>query len=416
MSLRIVHFSKTPLAGGPFRLIRLLQKYTNYDVRLVDLKRWGKYPHDVVHAETPEETLDLAEKADIIHFHNYLDYNSQDFTPINFNLLRKKGTVFVRQFRSEASFVARTMGITVSELLASPIPSIVIAQYPERFYPSAQVVPNAIPSEDPEYRPSFEDPSIDLLFSPTKSISAWDDRWNTKGAPETIEMMRKVEHLTGCTTKVISNRPLVEVLSEKRKSRIVLDDLVTGSYHISGVEAMCLGKAVLSYVDDRIEFVLREITGSEVCPFINVRLEDATEVLTYLLKHPEQVSSIGRAGREWIDRYWSEKVIVEHYVDVYQKLIQDPSLVRRQDALRLDTIRSYFNGITLPDIIYEARAKRAHNNQPFWLRVRKKLRPHFYMVRKKIKTSVLGKLYKMAISSWQTHSCQKTDKYYNQKD
>ena len=381
MSLKIVHFSKTCLAGGPFRLVRLLQKHTNYDVRLIDLERWGRYPHDLVYTENQEEALALAEKADIIHFHNYLDYNSQDFSPINFNLLRKSGTVFVRQFRSESSFVAKKMGISVSELLDSPIPSIVIAQYPERFYPDAQVVPNAIPSQDSEYSLSLENPSIDLLYSPTKSISAWDDRWNTKGAPETIEIIKRVQNSTKCSAKIVSNISLSEVLSEKRKTRIVLDDLVTGSYHMSGVEAMCLGKAVLSYIDNRIEFVLREITGSDVCPFVNVRLEDAQEVLMYLLKHPNEVSSIGRAGREWIDCYWSEKVIAEHYIDVYEKLIQDPSLVRRQDALRLDTSRLYFHGVTLPDLIYSSRANCFKAKPSFIQRAKQKLKFYLNKVR-----------------------------------
>ncbi|MEC4818824.1 MAG: hypothetical protein SAK29_36950 [Scytonema sp. PMC 1069.18] len=392
VNLRIVHFSKTPLAGGPYRLVRLLQKHTNYNVRLVDLERWGQYPHDVVHSETPEETLDLVEKADIIHFHNYLDYNSKDFVSVDFNSLRQKGTAFVRQFRSEPNLVANVMGISVSELLASPIPSIVIAQYPERFYPAARVVPNAIPTEDPEYCPTFEELSTDILFSPTKSISAWQERWNTKGAPETIEIMQQVARLTGCTTKVISGRPLAEVLSEKRKAQIILDDLVTGSYHISGVEAMCLGKAVLSYLDSRTELLLQELTGSKICPFINVRLEDAREVLMYLLKHPEEAVSIGKAGREWIDLYWCERMIVQHYVDVYEKLLCDPALVCRQDALRLDTPKAHFTAIILPDIVYEARTKRAHGSVPIWRRIGKKLQQHLSRLSQRIRDAILRRL------------------------
>jgi hypothetical protein len=41
--VKVVHFSKTPLAGAPIRLVEALQRYTKYDVHLVDLKRWDRW-------------------------------------------------------------------------------------------------------------------------------------------------------------------------------------------------------------------------------------------------------------------------------------------------------------------------------------------------------------------------------------
>jgi len=88
---RIVHFSKTPCAGSAIRLVNCLNKYTNYDVRLVDLKKWGIYDSDLIMSESPDLINELVNTADIIHFHNYLHYDSNDFYPINFIDLKKKG-------------------------------------------------------------------------------------------------------------------------------------------------------------------------------------------------------------------------------------------------------------------------------------------------------------------------------------
>jgi hypothetical protein len=71
--MNIVVFSKTPLAGAPIRIVQALRRHTDFNVRLVDLKRWGIYDHDVVHSESPDAVVDLADKADIIHLFNYLD-------------------------------------------------------------------------------------------------------------------------------------------------------------------------------------------------------------------------------------------------------------------------------------------------------------------------------------------------------
>ena len=111
--MKIVHFSKTPLAGAPIRLVEALQRHTNYDVHLVDLKRWDRYDHDVVRGDDPERTFELARTADIIHLHNYLGYQSREFHPVDFDALRKDGKVFKRQFHSHPNLVALEMQIDV---------------------------------------------------------------------------------------------------------------------------------------------------------------------------------------------------------------------------------------------------------------------------------------------------------------
>jgi len=126
--MKIVHFSKTPLAGAPIRLVHALQEHSQHEVHLVDLERWGNYQHDVVHVENPEKALALAEAADIIHLHNYLEYASDDFYPIDFASLLNEGKQYVRQFHSEPKFVADEMGIDQSQLIRSSIPSLTLLQ------------------------------------------------------------------------------------------------------------------------------------------------------------------------------------------------------------------------------------------------------------------------------------------------
>jgi hypothetical protein len=152
-------------------------------------------------------------------------------------------------------------------------------------------------------------------------------------------------------------QPLAEVLEEKRKAGVVIDELVTGSYHLSGLEGLSLGKPVLSYLDDRTKCVLGRISGTDVCPFINVRLEEAFEVLTYLVRHPDERADLGRAGRAWIERHWADRVLVRHFVDAYEKLAGDPTSFARQQSLRLDGDGDRFRALSLPDLIYRARAR-----------------------------------------------------------
>jgi hypothetical protein len=357
---KAVHFSITPLAGAPIRIVQAINRLTTMQARLVDQHRFGIYDHDLVFSESPDEALRLSQDADIIHLHNYLDLDSSQFTPINFRVLHNSGKRVIRHFHSSADWIAEQMGISEERLLHCNLPSLVIPQYPERFFPKSRIIPYVIPHADPQYLPltADEKPIYDLFFSPTKSVGAFERRWDTKAAPETSAIIRGVAEQTGCSFNILTGRPLSEVLAVKRLSRIVIDDLATGSYHLTGLEGLSQGKPVLSFLDERSLRLLRYVSGSDHCPFINVRLEDVEEVLLWLLAHPEECDVIGRDGREWMLTYWNEKKMIKNFVQAYGQLLQTPSLVcRQEDLFRNDGSNDYLYRI-LPDLIFNARSKR----------------------------------------------------------
>jgi hypothetical protein len=358
--MRVVHFSNNSLAGAPILLVRALCAHAGIAARLVDTRRFGLYEHDVVFEESPEEAVELAAGADILHLHNFLDADSPDFAPIDFAALAKKGARLLRHFHSTPSLVAERRGMTVAELMASPTPTVVIAQYPERLYPDAMVVPNLIPQDDPAYLPNPAPPDWDVFYCPTKTYGAWENRWNTKGAPETAALLARLAEKTGARVNARDGSnlvPLAQVMDEKARSRIVIDDLVNGSYHLSGLEGLSLGRAVLNYLDERTLALLRHFSGSESHPFCNLRLEEAGELLEYLLAHPDEAADVGAAGRDWIERHWTRRRLAGFYREVYEKLLADPGLIVRQPELALTRTGRFFT-LTLPEVVYQARAKR----------------------------------------------------------
>ncbi|MBF0481426.1 MAG: glycosyltransferase family 1 protein [Desulfovibrionaceae bacterium] len=363
--MRVVHFSNNSLAGAPIRLCRALTAHAGVDARLVDLKRFGLYGQDVVFKETPELALELARTADVIHLHNFLDAESTDFAPIDFASLAKAGARLLRHFHSTPGLIALRRGISVDALLASPTPTVVIAQYPERLFPKAMVVPNLIPASDPAYRPNPGSPQWDVFFGPSRPGGAFEDRWNTKGAPETTAMLARLAAKTGARINArdgSSLAPLAQILAEKSRSRIVIDDLAHGSYHLSGLEGLCLGKPVLNFLDERTLFLLRAFSGQSEHPFCNVRLEEAEDVLAYLLAHPGEAEEIGAASRDWIDRCWSEPRLAGFYREMYAMLLDDPGRIVRQPELALDGPRRFF-AVTLPELVHGARSRRFRHNE-----------------------------------------------------
>lgn len=355
--MRVVHFSRSPLAGAPIRLVDALRRHTGLDVRLVDSDRWSIFAHDVVFSEDPEEALALADQADVIHLHNYLDYGSDAFHPIDFEALRHQGKRFVRQFHSTPALVAREMGVDVSRVLSCPIPSLVIAQFQERYYPAARVVPNLIPQDAPDYLPDATGRGTGIVFCPTNRVGAWDERWNTKGYPEMKALLERVRTRTGCPIVCVEGCSHPQSMIAKRQAAVSVDELVTGSYHLSGLEALSVARPSLAFLDGRTERVLREVSGASECPFVNVQLEDACETIVHLLAHPDEAVEVGHAGRNWIERYWSEQQLIPMYLEAYEMLMDDPRRLTRQEALRIDSVGAAFFAIQVPDLVWRARAE-----------------------------------------------------------
>lgn len=357
--MRIVHFAVTPLAGAPLRITQAVNAHTEHEARLVDLCRYGSedFGQDVVFRETPELAIELAEQADIIHFHNYLDLDSPQFSPINFRQLQRKGTRILRHFHSHPDLVASRMGIDAATLLAQDIPSVVIGQFQERFYPRSRIVPNFIPENDPLYLPATETPKHDVFFSPTNLRCAWDCRWNTKGTPQTHAAIMAACKRHGASWVLVHKTPLRQTLAAKQASRIVVDDVITGSYHLTGMEALSQGKPVLAHLDHRTLAILHHFSGTAANPFINVTLEETLPVLEHLLSCPDDAAAIGAESRSFMTTRWRAADMVQHIDEAYRMLMHDPSSVCRQPELGIEGGKRFF-ALTLPEIQHASRKER----------------------------------------------------------
>ncbi|MFW6145869.1 MAG: glycosyltransferase family 1 protein [Planctomycetota bacterium] len=357
--MRVVHFSITPLAGAPIRLVQVLNTHRAVEARLVDAARWNVFDHDVVWAEAPDEAIALVEAADVIHLHNGLDPTSRRFAPIDFVALRRAGKVVVRQFHSHPASVARWSQLSEASLHETHVPSLVVGQFQERYYPNAYVVPNVLPLDDPRYRPSGRvgDGSVMFAFGKAyRHVGAWADRWNTKGVPETLALLHRLRARHGCPLRIVSDRSFDDALAARRASSIILDELVTGSYHLSSLEGLAAGRPTLAYPDDRCLRVLAELAGTSECPFVRTPLEEAEATLTGLLADPDEAAAIGRSGRAWLERHWSAERMSACFVDVYETLRSDPAGLKRPASLRLDTDTARRSAIVVPDEVHRARA------------------------------------------------------------
>ncbi|MFC1453459.1 glycosyltransferase family 1 protein [Verrucomicrobiota bacterium] len=370
--MKVVHMAKSPLAGSPIRIVRALNEHSDVCARLIvgNTAQYGDrtFEGDLDWQEDREKARSVLESADIVHLHRYMDLKAQPFG-IDFDELQRKGKRILRQFHANPGVIAGRMRRPVSEIVDDPLPQLVIAQFHERFYPRARVVPNIVPIRDSRYRPTERaDRPVRVFYAPTFPASAWASRWETKGSPETRALLRRiVRRASNAEADVAVGIPHDECLRRRRNSHISIDEMVTGSYHMSGLESLAQGIPTFAFLDTRCLAVLAEITGATELPWMNFRLEEAEEPLRRMIDDPELRRETGARSREWMETYWDDRQMVGHYVKAYRDVLERPDTF---DRPRFDpgNRRTMWTVQGMDDAVWNARRRRNASLRVRWRR------------------------------------------------
>ncbi|NTV48337.1 MAG: hypothetical protein HGB32_04735 [Geobacteraceae bacterium] len=330
--MNIVHFSVTPLAGSPIRIVNAINAHTDMHAELIvlDPDAYGARTFEGGYGwnQDRNKCLEIIKSADILHLHHYFSLDSSD-NPFDFNF-SATNTPIIRQFHSHPLTIAHGNKPLAESIINDKTPSLVIAQYPERSFPFSRIVPNIVPIHDPGYTPCEDSTgSHKIAFSPSFKSSAWDkqnySRFDTKGTPETIRLLKRIQLRNRHTQlEIIMDKPHIECLRLKRESTLAIDDLITGSYHLSSLEALSMGKPTLCYIDGRTEDIIKEITGCDEIPWVNTRIEEAEYVLNELISVPGLSQTLGRESRRWMERYWNDAILIKYFETAYFDLLDAP--------------------------------------------------------------------------------------------
>lgn len=350
--MKVVHLALTPLAGAPIRIVSALNAHTGVQARFVDLNPFAYggrvFDEDIHFAAQPDLARTVIEAADVVHLHHWFDLRNN---PFGVDLSHKP---VLRHLHSHPEWVARHGGGSADQVVNDPLPQVVVAQFQERFYPHAKPVPNLVRQTDIDAATRGAAPGSDgrvgVVFQPTTDVSAFEARWDTKGRPETLALLQGVTAALGLRIDAETDLPYRTALARKAGADLVIDELVTGSYHLSSLEGLALGKPTLAWLDARTVAVLAALTGTADLPWINVHLMQAEAALRDLACDAALRVELGANARHWMRQHWDEARLVRHYVDAYDDVL---SGLRPQRGTRA----SGYVAINLPDIEWQHRTE-----------------------------------------------------------
>ncbi len=303
--LRIVSYSVTPVAGIAASLARCINARTRHYSRCV----WasGSYSNGIVHPgdidwpRFPAATEAELTAADLVIVHN--GKTDSGHRPLLAN-------------RLVLTMAHNYMSNVDQSFLQQGFPGVVIGQYqatlPE--FAGCSVVPNPVPLWEEAYQPSKKDNVVTICYTPSgKQERSPRERpffWHSKGYDTTMRILEKLDARFPLRLMVIRDRHVShpEAMAMKRGAHIVIDECVTGSYHISSLEGLATGCVVVNGVGllPGVPEVIRHCTGDEAShPFVCASLETLESVLQSLIERgPDNLARQGASNRQWMEQYW----------------------------------------------------------------------------------------------------------------
>ena len=156
-----------------------------------------------------------------------------------------------------------------------------------------------------EIAPHYPDAVIKkpvIVHSPSKR--------STKGTEGILEKLKEVKG--DYELILVENKPHEEAMEIYKNADIVIDQISLGTYGVFSIEAMAMGKPVITYISPEI----RERFPEEL-PVISSDFDGLPDAVDRLIADPQLRHDIGVRGREYVERYHDHVKVTKYLYDIY---------------------------------------------------------------------------------------------------
>jgi Capsular polysaccharide synthesis protein len=303
--LKIVSYATTPVAGVPSILARSISARTKQTARCV----WAQngYGNGVTFESDIEWSRDEAEAADALRAADVVIVHNGKIEPRHRTLIQGKAVVTMAHnymWNVERQFVEHGW------------PGVVVGQYqatlPE--FKGWTVVPNPVPLWESAFQPEQKGEQITICYTPSGKHELYPKEhrlyWHSKGYDTTMRVLDRLAARFSLNLEVIRECqvPHAESLAMKRRSHIVIDECVTGSYHRNSLEGLAAGCVVVNGVGllPGVTEIFRSCAlDAPTIPFVQADLGKLEKVITSLVERGARaLADEGLRNRLWMERHW----------------------------------------------------------------------------------------------------------------
>jgi glycosyltransferase involved in cell wall biosynthesis len=308
--LRVTH-CPVNTAGIPWTNVQALRR-RGVDARLVVFNRYTLHPEADVdlnrsggllrqQATQARAFARLAPQTDVFHFYFGLTLVPKS---LQFGVLRMLGKKSVMHFLG-------------SDIRGKPPEQLdwsrragarVVGSYDAiRWVPDAIVIPPGIDLRGIEASPPSDRERPVVLHAPSSR--------RRKGTDHVVTACEQLD----VDLEIVEGLDHREAFERYRNADVVVDQLNAGWYGVFAIEAMALGKPVVTFLHKEAVTRTEEAFGLEV-PLVRATKETLVDALRPLVESPEERRRVGAASRAYVKRVHDADAVAARLVDLYAGL------------------------------------------------------------------------------------------------
>jgi glycosyltransferase involved in cell wall biosynthesis len=298
-------------AGVPWQNVRALRR-RGVDARLVVFERYKLHPEadwslDRPHGFAGQQLVQaralarLLPETDVFHFYFGLTLVPKS---LQFPLLR------ATRKRSVMHFLGSDIrGKPPAELAwAARADARIVGSYDAiRWVPDAEVVPPGIDLREYTPAPPTDNPRPVVVHAPSSR--------RRKGTEHVIAACEQLP----VELEIVDGLHHDEARRRYERADIVVDQLNAGWYGLFAIEAMALGKPVVTFLHEEAVARTEAAFGTRV-PVVNAGAETLADGLSPLVEDAEERRRIGAASRAYVEEIHDVDRIADHLLDIYPRL------------------------------------------------------------------------------------------------
>jgi glycosyltransferase involved in cell wall biosynthesis len=309
--LRVVH-CPVNVAGVPWQNVLALRR-RGVDARLVVFRRGRLHPEADWSLDRPEAGLlrrqlvqwralaRLLPRTDVFHF-----YFGLTLVPRSLQIPLLRATRRKSLYHYLGSDIR---GKSPAELAyGRRADAQIVGSYDAiRWVPEAEVVPPGIDLSDFDPAPPSDSPRPRVVHAPSSR--------RRKGTEHVIEACRSL----GVELEIVEGLHHDEAKERYRAADIVVDQLNAGWYGLFAIEAMALGKPVVTFLHE--EALRRTEAAFETrVPLVRATKETLADALRPLVESPAERRRIGAESRAYVERVHEAGAVADRLLAVYARL------------------------------------------------------------------------------------------------
>ena len=176
-----------------------------------------------------------------------------------------------------------------------------------RWVPDAEVVPPGIDLRDYTPTPPSDNPRPVILHAPSSR--------RRKGTEHVIAACEQLP----VELEIVEGLHHDEARRRYERADIVVDQLNAGWYGLFAIEAMALGKPVVTFLHEEAVARTEDAFGTTV-PIVSATAETLAAHLRPLVEDADHRRRVGQASREYVERVHDVDNMADRLLDIYARL------------------------------------------------------------------------------------------------